>query len=161
MLTATLENLLAHLQWADEQALTALRSAGERHAGALELLAHVIGAEETWLARLEGRVPALAVWPNLDLGELTSAMMRTHAALAAWLATADDEALDAEIDYVNSAGTAFRTRAADIVLHVMLHGAYHRGQIALLLRQSGTRPLPTDYIAFVRGAPAATRGGTA
>ena len=40
---------------------------------------------------------------------------------------------------------------------LLLHGAYHRGQIALLLREGGAEPAPTDYIAFVRGAPAATR----
>jgi uncharacterized damage-inducible protein DinB len=45
----------------------------------------------------------------------------------------------------------------DMLLHVALHGAYHRGQIALLVRAGGSTPSPTDYIAFIRGAPAATR----
>jgi uncharacterized damage-inducible protein DinB len=40
---------------------------------------------------------------------------------------------------------------------VALHGAYHRGQIAQLLRQNGAQPAATDYIGFVRGVPAATR----
>jgi uncharacterized damage-inducible protein DinB len=40
---------------------------------------------------------------------------------------------------------------------VALHGSYHRGQIALLVRAGGSTPAPTDYIAFIRGAPAATR----
>jgi uncharacterized damage-inducible protein DinB len=42
----------------------------------------------------------------------------------------------------------------------MLHGAYHRGQIALLIRQAGAVPAPTDYVAFVRGAPTATRSSS-
>jgi uncharacterized damage-inducible protein DinB len=47
----------------------------------------------------------------------------------------------------------------DILLHTCLHGAYHRGQIARDLRQAGDPPEPTDYIAFIRGSPAATKGG--
>jgi hypothetical protein len=38
---------------------------------------------------------------------------------------------------------------------VVLHGQYHRGKVNLLLRQEGEQPAPTDYIAFVRGVPAA------
>jgi uncharacterized damage-inducible protein DinB len=45
----------------------------------------------------------------------------------------------------------------DILLQIFLHGTYHRGQVALLLRQGEATPAPTDYIAYVRGAPAATR----
>ena len=64
--------------------------------------------------------------------------------------------LDVEIPYVNSAGDAFRSTRADIMLQVMLHGSYHRGQVAAVLRAGGATPAPTDYIAFARGAPAAT-----
>lgn len=36
-----------------------------------------------------------------------------------------------------------------------MHGQYHRGKVNLLLRQADRTPAPTDYIAFVRGVPAA------
>ena len=156
---SSLELLLRHLRWADEEVLTALRSAPP-HASALELFAHVVGAEETWLARLEQRTPRAAVWPDIPLDEAARLAAAVHASLAAWLERADEAALEAEIAYTNSAGRRFTTRALDIVLHVMLHGAYHRGQIALLLRQAGAVPAPTDYAAFVRGAPAATRSSS-
>ena len=42
-----------------------------------------------------------------------------------------------------------------MLLQVILHGCYHRGQVALLVRDAGAEPSPTDYIAFVRGSPAA------
>ena len=45
----------------------------------------------------------------------------------------------------------------DILAHAVLHGSYHRGQVSLLVRDAGAQPQPTDFIAFVRGAPAATR----
>ena len=55
------------------------------------------------------------------------------------------------------AGRRFATRAIDMFTQLVMHGSYHRGQIALLLRQSGAEPAATDYITFVRGVPAATR----
>jgi uncharacterized damage-inducible protein DinB len=33
---------------------------------------------------------------------------------------------------------------------VGLHGVYHRGQVALLVRQGGGTASPTDYIIFTR-----------
>ena len=54
-----------------------------------------------------------------------------------------------------SAGQAFRSTLEDILLHVALHGAYHRGQLAMLVRDGHGEPAPTDYIAFVRGVAAA------
>jgi len=37
-----------------------------------------------------------------------------------------------------------------ILSHVIIHGGYHRGQIAILLRQAGSDPAVTDFIAYVR-----------
>ena len=42
------------------------------------------------------------------------------------------------------------------MMHVALHGQYHRGKVNLLLRQEGLPPVPPDFIAWVRGVPAAT-----
>ena len=69
----------------------------------------------------------------------------------------DEAALARNVHYTNSAGLEFDSTVGDILLHVALHGAYHRGQIALLVRAGGSAPAPTDYIQFTRGAPAATR----
>jgi len=74
------------------------------------------------------------------------------------LAEAITEAeLRLSIAYRNSAGDAFQSTVEEILHHVFLHGAYHRGQVAMWLRSAGAEPAPTDYIAFARGAPAATR----
>ena len=31
-------------------------------------------------------------------------------------------------------------------MHVVMHGAYHRGQIATVVRQGGETPAYTDYV---------------
>jgi uncharacterized damage-inducible protein DinB len=38
----------------------------------------------------------------------------------------------------------------DILTHVVVHGAYHRGQIAKLLGRAGVAAVNTDYITFAR-----------
>jgi hypothetical protein len=45
--------------------------------------------------------------------------------------------------------------ARALAVVIALHGAYHRGQVALVVRGGGGEPASTDYIGFVRGVPAA------
>jgi uncharacterized damage-inducible protein DinB len=64
--------------------------------------------------------------------------------------TLDEATLAREAVYHNSTGAAFRTPVGDVLQHVFLHGHYHRGQAAAALREAGTTPPWTDYIAWVR-----------
>ena len=137
--------------------MRALRQAGFPDARALELFAHVLGAEQVWLARLQGRDATVPVWPAVGLDECERIARENHEAYRAFVGTLDRAALGASVRYRNSAGREFDSTVEDILLHVALHGAYHRGQVALRLRDADQEPAPTDYIAFVRGAPAATR----
>ena len=118
--------------------------------------AHILGSEEVWMARLEGRTARAAVWPDAVLDDVLRLRGAVADAYRAYLARLTANDLDRLISYRNSAGLTFSNSIGDILLHVMLHGQYHRGKVNLLLRQSGLAPVPTDYIAFVRGVPAAT-----
>jgi len=152
-----LRRLYRHLRWADERALDALRRAPGPPGQALEIYAHVLGAERVWLDRLLERPASMPVWPQLDFQGCAALAAAVHAGYGAYLGSLDEPALSREVAYVNSAGAAFRSRVDDILLHVALHGTYHRGQVALLLRRAGAVPEPTDYIALARGVAAATR----
>ncbi len=151
-----LRRLWAHAEWADGLLLAALEQQPNPPAEALREYAHILGAEETWLSRLEGRAARAAVWPEPTpeaVGELARSV---RAGYGAYLTSLAESQLDRGVAYVNSAGLAFTTPAVDILLQVMLHGQYHRGKINLLLRQAGLAPAPVDFISFVRGVPAAT-----
>jgi len=156
----TLRRLFAHLRWADDRALASLRDQpGELVSRALSIYAHVLGAEHVWLSRLREEPTTVPVWPEFTIDECARSDQESHARYQAYLSSLADADLDREVGYVNSAGQAFRSKVEDILLHVSLHGSYHRGQVALLIRDGGGVPSPTDYIAFVRGVPAATRTG--
>ncbi len=156
MRTTTIRRLFDHMRWADDLVAGSLARRPEASPEAWGLYAHVLGAEQVWLARILG-TPAGPVWPDPDPGELGRLRVAVHEGFAGLLACPGGAGLDASIAYTNSAGRDFESTVEDILLHVFLHGSYHRGQIAYLLRDAGAQPAPTDYIAFVRGAAAATR----
>lgn len=150
-----LRRLFQHNAWADDKLLTAL---GRKpfNADAWREYTHIIATAATWLDRVKRQTPRVKVWPTLSRDELEQLRMAVAAEYNAMIGTLTDADLDERIEYVNSAGAAFTTPLGEILLHVALHGQYHRGKVNLLLRQRAAEPAPTDFIEYVRGAPAAT-----
>jgi uncharacterized damage-inducible protein DinB len=149
-----LNGLFAHMRWADQRVLETLLTA---HADAdvdraTNMYAHVLGAENVWINRLRGSAGTIAVWPSLSSAECAQLARENADAYDAFITGLSAEDLGRMTSYTNSTGVHFQTRVDDILLHVAMHGAYHRGQIAMLLRDAGAEPLATDYIAFVRSA---------
>ncbi len=143
--------------WADEIIRGALKADGYPHAEALELYLHVLGAELIWLDRIQSLPQSVEVWPEGDLETCFALGSNARARYEAYINGLGENELHNQASYVNSAGQSFETEVGDILTHVALHGSYHRGQISSLLRGTGAKPAPSDYIAFVRGVAAATR----
>ncbi len=145
----SLRRLVEHLAWANERVLEAVARTDD--AQGLHLLSHLLASEVVWFARIEtGQSEHLKIWPSLSAAqcaELSRENVRAYRKIVGGLTP---EALEREIVYRNSKGTEYRTALADILLHVALHGTYHRGQIALRTRDAGHSPVNTDYITFVR-----------
>ncbi len=55
-----------------------------------------------------------------------------------------------KVEYRNSKGEPWLSRVEDVLTHVLMHSAYHRGQVALEMRASGLEPAYTDFIHAVR-----------
>ncbi len=55
-----------------------------------------------------------------------------------------------QISYVNSKGESWSSQVDDVLLHVITHSAYHRGQIASDMRAAGLTPTYTDFIHAIR-----------
>lgn len=149
--------LYEHLEWAGTKVLANLRSAQNPRKRDLELYSHILGAEHVWLSRINGTTARVAVWPVLSLDECESLGRENVSAFNDLVSRLTPALLRKPITYRNSAGDQFTSTIEDILTHVAMHGAYHRGQIAASIRGAGDTPSPTDYIAFTRGAPAATR----
>lgn len=144
-----LGRLIDHLEWANRRSLEAVRRSGSPEAR--RLLAHVLGAERVWLRRIErGDSSGLEIWPELSPAECRGLLSGNLAALRRLLRGLAPDDLGREVAYRNSRGTGFRTPVGEILLHVLLHGAHHRGQIARCLREEGEVPVNIDLITFVR-----------
>jgi uncharacterized damage-inducible protein DinB len=146
-----------HLQWADARVLESLRAAHSVSKRGQDLYAHILGSEHVWLSRINSTAAKLPVWPTLTLDEAEQLAAENAAAYQRLASELNSKNTGRAITYRNSAGEEYTSTLEDILTHVALHGAYHRGQIAASVRAAGDTPIPTDYIAFARGAPAATR----
>jgi uncharacterized damage-inducible protein DinB len=133
--------------WANQETLRSLETMMSPPERAVSLIAHIAATQRIWLERARSLPQSVAVWPQWSLRETAKNLPDT---LGEWtrLITTDD--LSREFDYTNTKGQQFRNRLSDVALHVALHGVYHRGQIAALVRQQGGTPADTDFIQAVR-----------
>lgn len=147
-----LSRLFAHLNWADVRLIERINAnSAARTDEVMRLLAHLIAAECIWLLRLTGQDSSIQpVWPQPDLDVINSTSESNRTGYQRYLQPLREEDLILEIAYTSQRGDSFRTQVGDILIHVALHGSYHRGQIAKLMRSQGSEPVDTDYISFVR-----------
>jgi uncharacterized damage-inducible protein DinB len=137
--------------WANRAALESVKAADAAGERAHEYLRHVIGAERIWLARFSDPAASnLTPWPTLTLEECAAEVENLH---TEWLALLDNmkpEGLAGSLTYRNTKGVEFTTPIADVLTHLVMHSAYHRGQVAKAVREAGGKPAATDYVAYVR-----------
>lgn len=146
--------MCAHMEWADNRTLQSLRNMDNPPAQALDLLAHILSAEHVWMCRIQGTESAHPIWPKLSLEACGMLANENHLAYRTLVNEVSGDSATRTITYRNSSGAEYQNSLEDILLHVAQHGAYHRGQVALLVRSSGGNPIPTDYIMFSRDATA-------
>jgi uncharacterized damage-inducible protein DinB len=150
-----LRRLFVHDDWANREALAALAQAENlpvpvQPAKARLWLAHILAAERLWLRRLTADPAPVVVWPDLSLAQCAAQIEELAGLWRGYLDGLTPEGLDASISYVNSQGEPWTSRAEDVLTHVVMHSAYHRGQIAAALREAGATPATTDFIHAVR-----------
>ena len=136
--------------WANQEVLGAVRAAGGENTRSLQLMSHILAAERVWLERLRQVPQSVPVWPQPDVAwcesEAAALGRLWHEYLE--LATAGD--ISQTISYKNSKGESWTSAIVDVLTHVVMHSAYHRGQIASHMRSLGQTPAYTDFIHGVR-----------
>jgi len=149
-MTVHFQKLFTYDDWANREAAASVERAASAPEKARKVLAHIIGTQWLWLERIRGKKAKMAIWPELSPAECEA---ESQLLLAAWrelLASLGEVGLERPVSYQNSKGEPWTSTAGEILTHVAMHGAYHRGQVATLLRDSGNEPAYTDYIHAVR-----------
>jgi uncharacterized damage-inducible protein DinB len=154
---------LDYSRWASERSIQAARplndeelsrDLGSSQGGVLATLVHIYQADRIWLSRLKGS-------PRFTLGDpdeswtldnLAHSWARTGEEFQRWLSGAGN--LQANLSYRNLAGLQHELPIWQVVLHVVNHATYHRGQITTMLRQLGYTPIATDLHVFYLERPA-------
>ena len=147
LLNPLLERLLDYDGWANWETLQSLRQ-GIAPARSLRWMGHIIGAEYLWLARMQGRPSELPVWPDLTLEQCEARLRSSPEHLEK--CSGSGATLRQPYAYTNSKGEPWTSTVEEILTHVVIHSAYHRGQIASDVRAAGHTPAYTDYIHAVR-----------
>lgn len=156
-----IRTLYAYDHWANARMLAAMRELPpdqltrplvSSFPSILATFAHLVGAEWVWLQRWRGISPAnFPVWvTSPQLEDLAVTLAQVEAGREQFLADLTDADLDSTLDYHLLSGKAQSNRLADLLLHVVNHSTYHRGQLTTLLRQVGAPPPATDYVVFRR-----------
>jgi uncharacterized damage-inducible protein DinB len=133
--------------WANQESLRAIQQA-KVDSPSLKIAAHIAAVSEHWLIRVEGGDGPMNVWPDLTMSEIE---LRFQDQLRRWLTMCEQHSDEAMIRYISITGRECVNRFDDVIQEVALHGAHHRGQIALLLRSNGADPPnTTDFIPALR-----------
>ena len=141
--------LFSYDGWAIERSLSSI-DASRRSEAAL-LLSHILLAEKIWLTRLRGEGSShIPTFEDLPLDECEKMANELHRGYREFIDSLNDADLNRTTTYKNTRGEEFSTPVREVLMHVGLHGAYHRGQIAWLVREGGGTAVSTDYITFTR-----------
>jgi len=150
-----LRSLVAYNSWANRRLIEAARElspddltrdAKASFGSILGTLVHIVWGEHLWLhfwqhgERLPG--PAPGAFP--DLAVLEKYWIAHDEEYSVYLAGLTPEDLQAP----RGVGENSYALGA-LVQHILNHSTYHRGQVALLLRQLGREPASTDYRLFL------------
>lgn len=116
-------------------------------------LNHLLLADRIWLARLNGEdAPALSLDTILyeDFGELREARVQEDTRREAFITHLDYTFLTSALEYRNSRNVPFSDPVSLVLAHLFNHQTHHRGQLHVMLRQSGVPSLTLDMHRLIK-----------
>ncbi len=136
--------------WANDLFLKSLSEMAQPPEKAVQLLSHILWAWDVWLARLMKEDLSSYTNPNPEysLSKCRAKLDELHLKWKNYLAGLKPEDLQGKIIITNTKGKTFEHVVQNIMVHVVNHSHYHRGQMAVLSHQNGGNRPFTDYIGF-------------
>ncbi len=156
-----LKDLYAYNVWANERIVNAaeeldpdslVRDLGSSFPSVRDTLRHILLGEWVWMERWDGRSPTGP--PNSwDLSTLPAIRMRWRTVAerhSAFVSGLEESSLARVVPYRDIRGNSFEAPLGQLLLHVVNHSTYHRGQVTTLFRQLGKTAPSTDLVVFHR-----------
>ncbi len=149
--------LFAHNYWARDRQLKSCealtdeqfgRPLGNSFPSVRDTLVHLLAVEWLWLERWRGRSPRVLLPPE-DFPTLTAIRTRwlvVEREMKEYLAGLPEEALAQPMTCTGTRGNTWTYDLWRMMVHLLEHQAYHRGQVTALLRQLGMAPPKVDFL---------------
>ena len=118
-----------------------------------DTVAHIYAADLIWYTRWMGEAPSglIAYDQFPDVTSIRTAWKELEGKVRPFVDSLGEAGVNRTFDYKLLSGAPDTAPFWQMFVHVVNHGAYHRGQVTTLLRQLGAHPpKPTDMIAFFR-----------
>ncbi len=135
--------------WADSRVLDSIERQNVTDTKILRIFGHLVSAQLIWYNRFMG-LPKhrLNLWADYSIDELKSIVAEAAHSWQSFIKT--EETFDRVLKYNNFVGDYYETNIRDLMAHIVNHGTYHRGQVAVLLRERGYEPVNTDFVTYDR-----------
>ena len=154
---ATLNELFDYNYWARNRQLQAcaglteeqfLRPLGNSFPSVRDTLTHLLAVEWLWLERWRGRAPRTLLAPEEfpTLAALSQRWQAVEREMREYLAGLSEEALECPLTCVSTRGQTWTYPLWRMILHLIQHQSYHRGQVTALFRQLGVQPPKVDFL---------------
>jgi uncharacterized damage-inducible protein DinB len=147
---ADIQRFFAYDDWANREVLSSLQAFEVAPPRPVKLLAHILSAEKLWYERLQLTKQTYPVWPDFSLEHCKLELEELQKLWKTYLQSLKEDGLTRLLSYKNTKGESFSSSKQDILMHVIMHSAYHRGQIAADVRAAGSVPPYTDFIHAAR-----------
>lgn len=142
--------LFEYETWANERIINTLEAMPFPDERSLELFSHVLAARFIWLQRIVNQKGYIPLWEKKDLLDCIELFRQTTRSWEEYLAGATENELNRVVAYTSTQGEPFLSKVSEIIVHLVNHSSYHRGQIVASLKGK-VNPLPaTDFIIFSR-----------
>ena len=138
---------LHYEKWANEIVFEAIEKATNPDERVFELISHLVVSHHIWLKKLLNETPSFKSWEIIGLVELRQLNIENVTGWTDYLNLHKKDKISHDIHF-NFFGSPSKISVDDLLIHLINHSSYHRGQIISKLKGTlETLPL-TTYIAF-------------
>ena len=159
----TLHHLFRYKAWANDQLLTALARLGDSSsitALAIKALSHTYVVDRIFAAHIRREAHAytsanLSEMPTLD--DLSADLRKSDQEYIDHVSALDRGQLAERIDFAFTDGAPGRMSRSEMLMHVVTHGAGHRGQVSALMLLNSVAPAKDGFATYLHEAQAPAR----
>ena len=161
--TNTLQRLFRYKAWANNEIVIGIEKfphGSPAREIALRILNHTFIVDRIFAANLRRTEHGYAS-PNDGnapmLEELSRALKESDQWYIDYVSSLDPEHLAERIDFAFTDGKPGRMSREEMLMHVTIHGEYHRGQLGILMLQNSIKPTNDGFTTYLHNIEASSR----